>query len=72
MTSMETSRLLHQVRAGEQMVAKRVQERKSLWEKVRVALTTLDDCGDKQGPRGWARQLPQGLLIVAGRDLAES
>ena len=49
MTSMETSRLLHQVRAGEQMVAKRVQERKSLWEKVRVALTTLDECGDKRG-----------------------
>ena len=49
MTSMETSRLLHQVRAGELRVAKRVQERKPPWEKVSVALTTLNDCGDKQG-----------------------
>ena len=52
MTSMETSRLLHQVRAGEHRVAKREQERKPPWESVRVAhnwKTTLDECGDKRG-----------------------
>ena len=60
------------MRVGKQRVAKIEQERKPPREKVGVALTTLNDCGDQQGPRGWARQLPQGLLIVAGRDLAES
>ena len=34
---------------GEQTVAKREQERKLPWEKVSVALTTLNDCGDKRG-----------------------
>ena len=61
---------------GEQMVAKGVQERKPPWEKVGVALTTLNDCGGKQGDveseTSKGMQLPQGSVIVAtGRDPAD-